>query len=103
MQWEKASPITREKYLELYPEYRNKTVGPETLNRPKINVHRALDFILKMNKDNCKQYRPEDLVLGGDTDYGAEEFFENEAKMALRLANFISAFLQVRVFFYMMQ
>lgn len=27
--------------------------------------------------------------------YGAEEFFENEAKMALRLANFISVFLQV--------
>lgn len=27
--------------------------------------------------------------------FGAEEFFENEAKMALRLANFISVFLQV--------
>lgn len=95
VQWEKASPFIREKYLELYPEYRNYTTGPETLNKPKINVHNALDFILRMNKDNCKKYKPEQLQLGGDTDYGAEEYFQNEAKMALRLANFISAFLQV--------
>lgn len=34
-------------------------------------------------------------MLRGDISFGAEEFFENEAKMATRLANFISAFLQV--------
>lgn len=34
-------------------------------------------------------------MLHGDVSYGAKEFFENEAKMALRLANFISAFLQI--------
>lgn len=28
-------------------------------------------------------------------DFGIKEFFENEAKMATRLANFISAFLQI--------
>jgi hypothetical protein len=34
-------------------------------------------------------------MLPGDISFGAKEQFENEAKMAVRLANFISAFLQV--------
>ena len=38
---------------------------------------------------------PQDLILHGDIAYGAEEQFANEAKMAVRLANFLSAFLQV--------
>lgn len=97
VQWEKAPPWIREKYLLRYPEYMNYTFGPDTLKGKKINIHRALDFILRMNKDLCKNYTSDQLELGGDTDYGAEEFFENEAKMALRLANFISAFLQVRI------
>lgn len=95
VQWEKAPMWIREKYLDMYPEYRNYTRGPDTLKQPRINVHKVLDFILRMNKDTCKQYRKEELELSGDTDYGSEEFFQNEAKMALRLANFISAFLQV--------
>lgn len=41
-------------------------------------------------------FHPQDLILRGDVGYGAKEQFENEAKMAVRLANFISAFLQVR-------
>lgn len=44
------------------------------------------------------RYKPDDLILHGDIAFGAEEFFANEARMAVRLANFISAFLQV--FFY---
>lgn len=95
VQWEKAPMWIREKYLDLYPEYRNYTSGPETLKQTRINIHKVLDFILRMNKDNCKTYKKEELELSGDTDFGSEEFFQNEAKMALRLANFISAFLQV--------
>ena len=34
-------------------------------------------------------------LLQGDISYGSEEQFENEALMAVRTANFISAFLQV--------
>lgn len=34
-------------------------------------------------------------MLHGDVGFGAEQQFENEARMALRLANFLSAFLQV--------
>lgn len=40
-------------------------------------------------------FHPQDLILRGDVGYGAKEQFENEAKMAVRLANFVSAFLQV--------
>lgn len=95
VQWEKANPYIREKFLDIYSEYRNQTKGPATLSQPKLNIHRVLDFILGMNKEICKRYKPEDLQLHGGVMYGAEEFFENEAKMALRLANFISVFLQV--------
>lgn len=98
VQWEKAPMWIREKYLDMYPEYRNATYGPETLKQPRINIHKVLDFILRMNKDTCKKYKKEELELSGDTDFGSEEFFQNEAKMALRLANFISAFLQVKHF-----
>lgn len=40
-------------------------------------------------------FSPDDLILHGDVGFGAEQQFENEARMALRLANFLSAFLQV--------
>lgn len=40
-------------------------------------------------------YTAAELRLNADAAYGAEEYFENEAKMAVRLANFYSAFLQV--------
>lgn len=44
-------------------------------------------------------FHPQDLILRGDVSFGAREQFENEAKMAVRLANFISAFLQVNIAF----
>jgi hypothetical protein len=40
-------------------------------------------------------FSSDDLILHGDIGFGAEQQFENEARMALRLANFLSAFLQV--------
>ena len=51
-----------------------------------------------MNHENCHDIgarNPELLTLRGDIAYGKEEQLENQARMALRLANFISAFLQV--------
>jgi len=122
VQWEKAKPYLREKYLEQYHHYKNYSTGSSSLQDTKLNIDQALKFILGMNKDTCKKYvillthctfpiikifelaqfpncdfsktLPE-LMLRGDISFGAEEFFENEAKMATRLANFISAFLQV--------
>ena len=40
-------------------------------------------------------YSPDDLILHGDIGHDQEQQFANEARMALRLANFLSAFLQV--------
>lgn len=95
VQWEKATPFIRELYLEKYYEFRNTTTGPDTLLGKTMNPHDALTFILGVNKETCKNYDPKDLVLRGDISHGAKEQFVNEARMAVRLANFISAFLQV--------
>jgi len=45
--------------------------------------------------ENCQNRTHEELHLKGDLSWGAEKQFENEALMAVRTANFISAFLQV--------
>lgn len=62
-------------------------------------VNHSVLFLSWFTKSNPQSlfysYKPQDLILHGDISFGAEEFFANEAKMALRLANFISAFLQV--------
>lgn len=57
----------------------------------------VVDRVLSMNHRNCHQfirYQKENLFLRDDLAFGKEEQFENQARMALRLANFISAFLQ---------
>lgn len=60
-----------------------------------MNIDEAIKFIYSVNHKTCRNFHPQDLILHGDISFGANKFFENEAKMALRLANFISAFLQV--------
>ena len=42
-----------------------------------------------------RSYTPEELQLTGDFGYGDREAFAHHARMAVRLSNFISAFLQV--------
>lgn len=76
-------------------EYRNYSIDAASLHTTKMNIDEALKFIYKVNPSSCRNFHPQDLILHGDISYGAKDFFENEAKMALRLANFISAFLQV--------
>lgn len=93
--WERAPYSTREKYMDMFYNYRNVTSGAAALHQPKLNIDQALRFIHGVNERTCGNFHPQDLVLHGDISYGAKEFFANEAKMALRLANFISAFLQI--------
>ena len=95
VEWTKAKPHVREKYLEQFYHYRNYSVGPEALKSEKVNIDQCVKFILSINSKTCKRYTQEDLTLRGDIGFGAKEFFENEARMASRLANFISAFLQI--------
>lgn len=93
--WERVPVWMRERYLERYYEYRNMSYGPESLKSSKMNVDAALKFILGVNPRTCSQYTAQQLVLNGDVAYGMEEQFANEARMAVRLANFISGFLQI--------
>lgn len=48
-----------------------------------------------IDEHNCKGRTHEELYLKGDISWGADVQFNNEALMAVRTANFISAFLQV--------
>ncbi|XP_066597995.1 uncharacterized protein [Prorops nasuta] len=95
VQWEKAKPYIKDKYLEEFYQYQNYTVGPESIHLEKINIDQVLKFILGVNAKTCKKYKPQQLKLNSDISFGASDFFENEAKMATRLSNFISAFLQI--------
>lgn len=62
---------------------------------PRLDPFTLHQFMRGVNGQNCHSLKAEDLVLRGDTAYGKEIQFENQARMALRLANFLSAFLQV--------
>lgn len=90
--YNKMTPWERHKYLS--KDYNNVT-GAEALRTNKINVDEVIEFLKSVTKDNCHRFHPDDLILRGDISYGVEAQFENEARMALRLANFLSAFLQV--------
>lgn len=98
-QWEKAPTWLRDQYLEKYPQYMNysedATPSIDSTLRKKRNPDEMLKFLWSINEDNCKERGYEDLNLKGDISWGAEKQFENEALMAVRTANFISAFLQV--------
>jgi len=56
VQWEKAKPYIREKYLEQYHHYRNFSTGPTALDQMKMNIDQALKFILGINSRTCKKY-----------------------------------------------
>lgn len=47
-----------------------------------------------VDKNNCKTKNPNQLLLPGDAGYGAEKQFESQGRTALRLAHFLSNFLQ---------
>lgn len=52
----------------------------------------------EVNRRNCdaiSRSQPDRLILRGDVAFGKEEQLENQARMAIRLANFISSFLQL--------
>lgn len=98
VQWEKMSPALRMQYLELHHQYMNSTHGPSSTHKEQKNIDHVLTFIRSVNAKNCddrKLFSPDDLVLHGDVSFGVDQQFENEARMALRLANFLSAFLQI--------
>lgn len=65
------------------------------LHRTKINVNAAINWISSVDHSTCQYFHSQDLILKEDLSWGAPKFFENEAITALRLANFISSYLQI--------
>lgn len=51
----------------------------------------------KLFNVNCdkRRLKPHELRLNGDISYGAEEQYKSQAYQAVRLANFISSYLQI--------
>ena len=103
VKWEILSETYRKQILLGNDEYSNKTDGFNSLHTKRTNVHYVLNFIRSMDAVKCLTYEEKDLVLPGEFAYNADKQFVNEARMAVRLANFISAFLQVSsVFVYLL-
>lgn len=66
-------------------------------DRMRVEPSVFLSEIASIHGGNCEQIRrisPDRLRLRGDAAYGQEQQFENQARMALRLAHFVSAYLQ---------
>jgi len=61
-------------------------------------AYERMQFILEhkdeVNRNNCLTYKKEELELPGDVSYGVDQQFSNQARTALRLAHFLSNFLQ---------
>ncbi|GAB1600779.1 uncharacterized protein LOC106878076 [Argonauta hians] len=59
-----------------------------------IKIKSLMEKIAKMNKTNCHKEPPLRLSLSGELIYGAESQFQYQGRTALRLAHFLSSFLQ---------
>lgn len=55
IQWERAPPYIREKYLDRHPEYRNYTTGAGALHTDHINADQVLNFILGVSERTCQE------------------------------------------------
>ncbi|XP_014676636.1 PREDICTED: uncharacterized protein LOC106816522 [Priapulus caudatus] len=62
--------------------------------QPNNRLRQALFQLKNVTKDNCWQLRPEDLRMPSDVIYGVEKFYAMQMYTAVRLANFLSDFLQ---------
>lgn len=86
-------PIERRKLIQKMETLTGVKANSSTSSR--IDPETLSNFMRTINSHNCLFLRPEELKLRGDVAYGKEVQFENQARVALRLANFLSAFLQV--------
>lgn len=59
-----------------------------------VKVKTLMKKVGDVNKINCRRQPPSSLSLSGSVIYGAEKQFESQATTALRLAHFLSSFLQ---------
>ncbi|XP_075679611.1 uncharacterized protein LOC113789532 [Dermatophagoides pteronyssinus] len=95
--------VRTQNVLPIDPIERRKLIHKtETLTGVKTNSTKSAridpwtlqQFMKQIRPDNCHRFSRDDLTLRGDVGFGKEIQFENEARMALRLAHFLSAFIQ---------
>lgn len=92
-EYERQKYIARMETLTGLHYFRNISQGS------RVDPNYITNFVRQeINAQNCHDIArrfPDRLTLRGDIAYGKEEQLENQARMALRLANFISSFLQI--------
>lgn len=59
-----------------------------------FKIQRLFKKISSITSENCVNVAPENLLLPGDVGYGVSTQFEFQARTALRLAHFLSNYLQ---------
>lgn len=88
---------TRHMYMDKYTQRVTGSFKPAHAER--TNLKKFFRFIREgLNGTTCNNrtlFSPSELELHGDVGHGIERQFENEARMALRLATFLSSYLQI--------
>ncbi len=92
-------PVPTERKRKLQPRYKRdfdrlrkkrRAYDPEKI----ANYDKVMDHIASVTKDNCHVKDAGDLTMPGSVVYGVAEQLSNQARTALRLAHFLSNFLQ---------
>ncbi|XP_003742432.1 uncharacterized protein LOC100897972 [Galendromus occidentalis] len=93
-----VNKVPEHKRWELIGRFANYMAIDGISNGTRIDPLSMLKRMKSVRAQNCAQIRaahPDALRMGGDVVYGKEVQLENEARMAVRLANFISGFMQI--------
>lgn len=96
-----VSPLAKKderKKREIKPKYKRVKSRKKRSMAFDETAYERMQYILEhkdeVNRNNCMTYKKEELELPGDVSYGVDEQFTYQARTALRLAHFLSNFLQ---------
>lgn len=97
------SPVAdaeKRKKREIQPKYKRDTKKSRSKRSMAFDeaAYERMQYILEhkeeVTRNNCMNYKREELELPGDVSYGVDKQFSYQARTALRLAHFLSNFLQ---------
>ncbi|GAB1603596.1 uncharacterized protein LOC115222177 [Argonauta hians] len=105
LRWPKSNKeYTSKDFIPIRPSrYRKQVAREEAFKRKKrdlfdnvmwMRMREILQRFQGTTKDNCQSRTANQLLLPGDAGFGAERQFESQGRTALRLAHFLSNFLQ---------
>ena len=88
-------PIEQNERRKLIAKMETLTGVKANSSNSRMDPYTLVNRTRSINAANCHYFKRDDLTLRGDVAYGKEIQFENQARVGLRLANFLSGFLQV--------